>query len=347
MIKIAIVGAFGKGRNLLNGQTIKTKIITTQLEKSYGNDQVLRIDTFGRYNNVVSMIKCVSALACCENLIMLPAHNALKVLSIWLGIWNKLFHRKLHYVVIGGWLDSYLDKYCLVEKALREFCAIYVETQTMKRSLEKRGLTNIIVLPNCKNLNILGESELSFPSAMPFKLVTFSRVMKRKGIEELSSVITSINKEKKAEVFSLDIYGQIEIGEEEWFESVKNKYSLLEENSTIKYKGCAPYAQSVEILSNYFALVFPTCFYTEGIPGTIIDAYAAGVPVVSAKWESFEDVVEAGVTGLGFAFQDWKELKSVLLNISESPEIINNMRIQCLKRAEDFLPSKVLSFLKI
>jgi hypothetical protein len=54
------------------------------------------------------------------------------------------------------------------------------------------------------------------------------------------------------------------------------------------------------VLKDYFALLFPTHFYTEGIPGTVIDAYAAGIPVISAKWESYSDVIDEGVTGIGY-----------------------------------------------
>ena len=66
------------------------------------------------------------------------------------------------------------------------------------------------------------------------------------------------------------------------------------------------------MLKNYFLLAFPTKFYTEGIPGTILDAYAAGVPVIASKWESFFDVIEEGKTGIGYEFDNQKELEKIL-----------------------------------
>mgnify|MGYP002519543662 CR=1 FL=1 len=33
--------------------------------------------------------------------------------------------------------------------------------------------------------------------------------------------------------------------------------------------------------------------YTEGVPGTIIDAYAAGLPIISAKWLNYGDILDA------------------------------------------------------
>lgn len=45
----------------------------------------------------------------------------------------------------------------------------------------------------------------------------------------------------------------------------------------IKYCGTVSFDKTTEVLKEYFALVFPTRFYTEGIPGTIIDAFASGL----------------------------------------------------------------------
>ena len=47
LYKICIIGHFGFGEELLNGQTIKTKIITNELEKQIGKNNIKKIDTRG------------------------------------------------------------------------------------------------------------------------------------------------------------------------------------------------------------------------------------------------------------------------------------------------------------
>ena len=47
MKKVCVIGHFGFNKNLLNGQTVKTKIIAKELSSSLGEDQVLKIDTHG------------------------------------------------------------------------------------------------------------------------------------------------------------------------------------------------------------------------------------------------------------------------------------------------------------
>lgn len=103
------------------------------------------------------------------------------------------------------------------------------------------------------------------------------------------------------------------------------------------------YDESVETLKNYFALVFPTLFYTEGIPGTIIDAYAAGLPVISSKWESYDDVIEDNITGIGYKFGSDDALVETLEMIKSNPQKIIDMKEACLRKAKDFSPKVIVS----
>ena len=64
----------------------------------------------------------------------------------------------------------------------------------MKVNMEKLGFSNIYILPNCKELKILKENELVYATSKPFKLCTFSRVMKEKGIEDAVNAVEEINK---------------------------------------------------------------------------------------------------------------------------------------------------------
>lgn len=42
-----VIGHFGAGKNFLDGQTIKTKIITTELQNQLGAEHVAKYDTHG------------------------------------------------------------------------------------------------------------------------------------------------------------------------------------------------------------------------------------------------------------------------------------------------------------
>lgn len=338
MKKVCVVGHFGFGKELLNGQTIKAKAVTAELERQLGSEQVKKIDTHGGMRALPRVLRQLFGAFChCENIVILPAHNGIRVFAPLCAALCRMFHRKLHYVVIGGWLADYLHSHRRVAKALHRFTGIYVETSTMQRALEALGYQNVFLMPNFKNLQILSENELISSEKEPHRLCTFSRVMKEKGIEDAVNAVNSINEKYGRTVFALDIYGQVDSEQTQWFEELKASFPVY-----IHYRGLVPFDQSVSVLKDYFALLFPTKFYTEGIPGTILDAYCAGIPVISARWESFADVVDNGITGIGYEFGNQEALLQVLHRIAQKPNEITDMKRNCIAAAGRYLPANAL-----
>lgn len=329
MYRVGVIGHFGIGLDLANGQTIKTKIVTEAIEKNTKESAIL-VDAHGGVKAVVSVIiGCITSLAKCKNIVLMLTENGLKVSVPVLTLFNKIFKKRLHYVVIGGWLPKFLNSQPILERQLKSFHCIYVETNTMKNALEAKGFTNVVVMANCKELTILNENDLIYSDTEPLKICTFSRVMKEKGIEDLVDAVREINVEQIR--YTLDIYGQIDNQQTEWFENLKTRFT-----SEINYGGVIPFDKSVETLKKYYMLVFPTLFFTEGIPGTIIDGYAAGIPVLSSKWESFEDVVDDGNTGVGYDFGDIEALKKALVDCAEKKAQINLLKTKCLLKSKQF-----------
>jgi len=329
--KVGIVGHFGFGLDLANGQTIKTKIVSDVIKNAV-QGSVCYIDAHGGIKAVIPVaFGCLRLLRQCDNIFIFLTENGLKVALPILSIFNRFFHKKLHYNVIGGWLPSFLKKNKWLIKHLKNFDYVYVETATMKIALEDLGVRNCVVIPNCKELNIVDEKDLKMNAERPFYLCTFSRVMKEKGIEDILAAVKKINDSKRDVVYKLHIYGQIDESQKEWFDNLSSHFP-----DYVEYGGVIPFAQSVEVLKNYFALVFPTRFFTEGVPGTIVDAYASGIPVISAKWESFSDVVDEGVTGYGYEFGNVVELERVLIEIANNPEKVISLKANCIKKAKDY-----------
>ena len=339
---VSVIGHFGNSKLLLNGQTVKTKIITDELGKQLGNDEVIKIDTAGGKSTLLKApFQSLKALKKAKNVIIFPAHNGLRVYAPLLSVFRKFFqNRKLHYVVIGGWLPEFLQKRKRLAKRLKRFDGIYVETNTMKNALEKQGFTNIFVMPNCKDLKILTPEELVYPNGETYKLCTFSRVMKEKGIEDAVKAVKEVNEEAGRTIYTLDIFGQVDAAQVQWFEDLKTTFP-----DYVNYRGVVDYDKSVDVLKNYFALLFPTRFYTEGIPGTIIDAYAAGVPVISAKWGSFSDVINEGITGFSYEFNNVTDLIRRLGYVANNANCITDLKLNCLEKSRYYLPCSIVKIL--
>lgn len=340
MGKICVCGAFRLHNGPRGGQEIKTTILAIELEKKYG--KVYRIDTVGLLNHILLPLKLLYAIIFKRNIIILPAHNGLIVEAQLLRWYNIIFKRRLHYVVIGGWLQDVLPSLYYTSKALHHFYGIYVETNTMKEVLNKLGYTNVYLFPNFKDYTIIEKDKIVKHENPPFRLCTFSRVSEMKGIATAVEVIKRINSRRKSSIFTLDIYGPMEECDVDWFSNLQKGFT-----TEINYKGVLPYDDCVDTLSQYFALLFPTKFYTEGIPGTIMDAYAAGVPVIASRWKSFTDVIDENFTGYGYEFGNIDNLESILEDCSNNPDLINSLRQNCIVKAKSFTPDNVLPILKI
>ncbi len=338
MYKVGICGHFGNNQNLLNGQTIKTKILTEELEKHFGKDAIKTIDTYDwKRNPLLLLYKCYLLMKRCENIIIMPASKGIKVFIPLFSKMNRIFHRKLHYVVIGGWLPKLLRNNPKLVTGLKDFTGIYVETHSMIDVLNKSGLNNVHYLPNFKRLNNLDERELVYSYKEPYKLCTFSRVMKEKGIEDAINVVKTINNSLKKIVFTLDIYGQIDKNYKEQFEKI-----IEVSPSYISYKGIVNYSKSVEVIKNYFALVFPTYYVGEGFAGTILDAFAAGVPVIASDWKYNKEIIHDKLDGLIFDINNIEMLKMILLEVYKKPNVILEMKMNCLKRAKEYKPENAI-----
>ncbi len=338
--KIAVLGHFGFGKELLNGQTVKTKIVATELEKQFSAEQVFKVDTHGGKKALPKLLfKGIAALRKSKNVLILPAHNGVRFFVPLLTFFNRFYKRKLFYAVIGGWLPQYLQDKPKLLKKLQKFDGIYVETNTMHVALENIGLKNVKVMPNCKELKVLSANELMYSKEEPYKLCTFSRVMQEKGIEDAANAVKAVNDKYGRTIYTLDIYGQIDSGQTEWFENLKETFP-----DYIRYGGLVAFYKSVEVLKNYFALLFPTKFYTEGIPGTIIDAYAAGVPVISTRWESYADIVKEQ-TGIGYEFGHNEQLTNILEELSKKPDLAFSKKENCLNEAKKYQPATAIQVL--
>jgi glycosyltransferase involved in cell wall biosynthesis len=249
-----------------------------------------------------------------------------------------LFKRKLHYVVIGGWLPEYLENHKITKRLLKGFDKIYVETSMMKSKLENQGFKNILVMPNFKHIKIVENEKKQFTK--PYNFCTFSRVMYEKGIEHAAKVIQKINSEANEIICTLDIYGSIDDSYADEFNKL-----LLEYSSCVTYKGCVPAEMSTETIRNYYGLLFPTFYSGEGFAGTLIDAFSAGVPVIASDWRYNTEIVEDMKNGLICKHNSLESLELSIKLLIDKKELYDEMVKECLESAQKYLPDKVIKVL--
>lgn len=339
-MRIGIIGHFG-GKEVFNdGQTVKVKSLYYGLKKVVSPTIIIdRIDTYylkqNRIKLILSLIRCV----CVDKVIIfLPATNGRKVLFKLMYYFSKFLKKEIYHDCIGGALVNELGNHPEWSKYLNGFKSNWMESQIQVEKLLEIGIRNAEYIPNFKTIEPLDVSELKKEFELPLRFCTFSRVLPEKGIEDAAEAIKNVNDIFNKKVAVLDVFGPIQKGSEEWFEELMLKYS-----DNMVYCGSVQASESVNILKNYFSLLFPTRYFTEGMPGTIIDAMFSGVPVISRKWAYCEQMITNNYNGLFYDFDKPELLSEIILGCVKNPSEIIKMRENCLIEAQKYTEKNVIS----
>lgn len=340
-----ICGNFGYRNNQLDGQTIKTRIIKDELVMRLGQKNVKFTDTSQWIKHILSvLISTRSNFNKSNHNIIMLGQRGIKVFLPLFHYWNRSQeNKKLWYVVVGGWLPEYLK----ANPKLLNYCysidGIFVESENMRIALLELGLKNIYYMPNFKNLTSVSKDFIDNKEYKnPLKTVMFSRVIEEKGISLAIEAVRKINEMEPGSIF-LDVYGPIG-------NYYKDEFEILtkENHDCVCYKGTANYDQSTEILKEYSILLFPTFYDGEGFPGTIIDAFASGLPVIASDWKYNKEIINDNTTGFICKPKDLVSFMECLYKVVIDPEILREMGEQCLEEVKKYQCEKVIrDFLEI
>jgi glycosyltransferase involved in cell wall biosynthesis len=75
----------------------------------------------------------------------------------------------------------------------------------------------------------------------------------------------------------------------------------------VQVLGATPHSQILDLMKRASMLIVPSLWY-EGLPVTVVEAYATGLPVVASDLGSLKTLIKEGVTGLHFPPGDSRAL---------------------------------------
>lgn len=328
-----------------DGQICKTRTIYHACCRQLGEQNVgwmdIKMSAKKLLHFIPSMIKAFRS----RNIILLFSDHALLfLLPLFALLFGSGRDRRIHLITIGGRLPEFLEQHVVVRRLISRLHAIYAETNDVVTALQSMNLNvKTVYFPNFKIIRILEEQECPSDFFPPFPLCTFSRIVVGKGIGEAVEAVARVNEKARSEtgkaVFTLDLYGKVGNGEEKWFEELIQKYGSEE----ISYKGVVPYNETVEILKNYFMLIFPTNFEKEGMAGTLVDAFSAGLPVVATDWKFNKEMVRDGWNGYLCKPRSVESLYEALEKVVASPQKVAEMRKNCTDTIKPFSEQNVMT----
>lgn len=343
MKTIAIWGQFGETELVADGQAVRTRTITEVIEEKFYEDRIYKVNSFLWKKSPLSLlVKTIKMWIISRYLVILPADNGFKIIVPLLNILNKISRRKIIYIVIGGFLPELLEKNRKYIRILKTYDRLFVQTKGIMEKLGKFGITNVSILSNLKNMKCRDIHGISIINNKCIKVCTLSRVRNDKGILDAIEAVKLIN-DSHGNIIKLDIYGIVDEAFKEIFFEKINRYSYVE------YKGVVKYNETVDILKEYFCLLFPTFYYGEGFAGNIIDAYYAGIPIIATDWMHNSEIIVNYVNGLLVEVNNPNDIASKILELYNNRALhydisINNINESYKYKVENVM-SELLSFL--
>lgn len=342
MKNILVVGAFGYHNNSLDGQSIKTRNVYNLIKEKSNSRLNYFCTSFAKrrpYRIVILLWKLLWA----DKVVLIPCINNITYTFPLIYLIGKFVNYDIIHICIGSFHKDYflglngLRAHGLQLLLSKRILAFLPETTSVNNCLvNELGFNNTEIFPNFRPIPSIPEPIHNGTGTL--KLVFMARIQKKKGYDIIFEFA------KYAEFnrlnLTIDFYGQIDKEESTDF------LQKVEESSIVEYKGYLRPEQITNTLCRYDILLLPTRYYMEGFPGTILDAYIAGLPVVVTEWINSHEFVKNGETGFIVDFiNPQNQFNQQIINLYYDRELLYKLKKRARKECFNYSEQHAWSIL--
>lgn len=325
MSKFLVLGAFCYRENQLDGQTVKTRNVYELIKAHEKSVNIYDTSEF-KYSKW-SLLKMFYLICKTKILLYLPAENNIKYIFPFIFFLAKIFRTNICYIQIGGWLNDFLQYKPIHAWMFSKVDKVLAETKYMKSKLEEDyGFKNVSLF---NNFRITDFKPTIHHKDGVLKCVFMARVQKEKGLDMLFALAhyVEVNKLK----ITIDIFGQVSEEDKDYF------FNNIKLHSNVAYNGALQPTDIYETIEKYDVMLLPTHYFTEGLPGTILDAYFFGIPVIVTKWRHATEFVDQGQTGFIVPFEGGQdELNEKVTYLLTHETVLKGMKNKAYRRSLEY-----------
>ena len=151
-----------------------------------------------------------------------------------------------------------------------------IQTKALVRMAAEDGAKRAVWYSNSRPMT--SNEEDSYRSKSCKRFVYIGHIRPYKGISEMIEASKKLNTDS-----CIDVYGPFYDGlSEQIFKNCNN----------LKYCGLLSPEEVIPMMKKYDALIMPTKMPTEGYPGAIVEAFAAGIPIIATKCGAIPEIVD-------------------------------------------------------
>jgi glycosyltransferase involved in cell wall biosynthesis len=244
--------------------------------------------------------------------------------SPFIHIVSRLFKKPWILRKFGGNFDQYYQQLAGCLKTIARYTALSAdlcafETQHLVNFFRNRCKHKVVWYPNSRP--ITDETLSNRRSTCCKRFVFVGDVKPTKGVRE----IITAGEQLSTEVV-VDIYGPLLGGiTEQDFKELK----------IVRYRGMLEPKQVIPTLQTYDVLLLPTYYSGEGYPGVILEAYSAGLPVITTKWRAIPEIVDE-ISGILIEPKDSEQLLVAMKKLISDKQLHQTLYRGVLEKRKQF-----------
>ena len=231
---------------------------------------------------------------------------------------------------LGRRLPAFARSLCLA--AARPVAVISTQTECAREDLPKSLRAKLMPVRGYRPSAVAAPPQPECRRHDKVRLAFVSRAYAEKGEQVLRAAFTQLRNSAGgvAAQIELHIYG--------W--PLPGERGIDAVPTTLH--GHLPNERLCTALASNDVLLFPSLYPFEGHPGTILEAFMAGVPVIATDWPGPREIVEHGVNGLIVPSGDAEALAAAVQRFATDPALRERLAAGAAACARNFDQAVVL-----
>ena len=248
----------------------------------------------------------------------------------------RLFRRPVFAKVFGAFLAQRMSRLPIpartcARRILGTAVCILPETEALARELvQDAGFSpdRVLLLPS-----FLPDSSFTrtlSPKRFAGKCVFVGQIKREKGVFDIFDALVG------RDDLSCDFFGPL---------LERDRRAFLDTVSTCRtcaYKGPLEPGTVSAVAAAYDVLLLPTYHTGEGYPAVVLEAYAAGIPVIATNWLSLPALVKDGVRGIIIPVKSPDKIREALDRLFADERLYESMRQHAHAFVKSFSETAVL-----
>jgi glycosyltransferase involved in cell wall biosynthesis len=195
-----------------------------------------------------------------------------------------------------------------------------VQTRALVEEVKADGIPHVEWYPNSRPMPDRPD-DTPAPEVCR-KFVHLGRLYEKKGIRDMIAAA-----ERLPEEITVDVLGPFWYGDfgEEIFEGLQR----------VRYLGAVDPGDVPDVLQKYDALVLPTYDTTEGYPGVILEAFAAGIPIIATRVGGIPEILDDDCALL-VEPHDVEGLLEAMKSLATDEDLCARLRVGSRGKRRDF-----------